>query len=772
MPTDFVRVCDLPDLQVGDLLYVERSEGQKRPLYILPPRSVSDGRLRGFYVHVARDRNDLRSGVPGWPIHEGGANAMRSVKVRQRLRGVSREDVTERWDATLARLLAAPEASAALKFGDPVTAEDWRTLPPGSIVDTHDGSPSPFKHKLVTGRWVWALNGEPKWSAQGGYEHSSEYDRTTYVGHVTPGTTGEAWDRALLGPAGLTNKVPSEATTKPLAVGDKVQSVADLRALPVGTVIQRPSGVWHRASTSRNGWRPVCLADSPGGSWPSLGRPDVELEDLQEARIIALNVVTEDRVVFARALAEQGYKPAADALAACPPPVKGPQVGDRVEVDDYDHLPAGTVVETEEGQEKLAGSHLILKKDGWQAVLDPGATKDLDARFGRVHEWSIPTTTPPFSFVALDANLAGTRGDFYKSLAEQGHEPSRAVMWAPAHPKIVEAPSTPKIGDMLTPEQVAALPAGAVVETDTATADDPTWVWHVAAPGLGRSVRLCGGNIERKLLGAEAFRVRGRLVALDTPTGDDRRALYEALASSGYEPARLALEGANKDVEKDLDGTPAMVQTEDMATNMSNVDSVEFPALGLVCRRMKGETDTDFQARASRLCDAAMAKPSAREPLPPATQEATPGTTAMQRLGASLKATGAGLASQAFDRAKVNAARVGIDAAKAGAHKAVVAIAEAIGGEKAAISALRVVQMSQVQVVEDYAISFIADMAGRPALAAVARERAVERTVDGTFDFALSQVAKAGAQVLGALTSADEAATSAQAQVAEGEVMS
>lgn len=996
MSTDFVRIFEIPDLQVGDLLYVEHSDAsRKSALYILPDR---DNRPRGLFVSSEYDRTGVRNGAGGWPIASNGVNAKRSVKVLQRLRGVSREDVTERWDATLARLLTTPQSPASAsvdefdydtvpsaeepkhtsrKFGDPITAEDWRSLPPGSIVDTHDGSLNPLKHKTERNLWVWAPRGKPRWSAGGGHEANPAGYRATYVGHVAPGTTGEAWDRALLGPY---VKASAPAAPKPLAVGDKVQSVADLNALPVGTVIQRPSGVWHRASVSRYGWRPVCLPALSGGSWPSLVEPDTELEDLQESRIIALNVVTEDRVVFARALAKQGYQPAADALAACPPPPV--RVGDRVEVDDYDRLPTGTVVETEQDQEKLAGSHLILKKDGWQAVLDPGATKDLDAQMKTAGLWSELTTRGPGRIVALDANLAGTRGDFYKSLAEQGHEPSRAVMWAPAHRKVAEASTTPKIGDMLTPEQVAALPAGAIVEE---SGGDAPWIWQVTERGQGRCIHVTASGAGKSLQPTLSASASGRLIALDAPAGGDRRTLYEALAAQGYEPAAIALreapkigdrvrsgesgrlpvgtvvelpgsggydyvtapgearhvrmgtyelrenaafqppsggcggvivaldvpattdrrelarllaqrgvaslqsacdkagvewrklepapaparkeplkpgdrvdgrwdelppgsvvdtmemdpsglnlavlgtehkwsyvlrdldqpgywtgmwsdesipdarylgqvpvgstgetftralaacgyeparlalveasiragkhilEGANKDPEKDLDGTTETVQTQNMPMIDDSIKSVEYPAFGISCQRLKGESVQALEARAQRLLEAM--------------QKQTTAPSLMQRLGASLKATGAGLANQAIDRAKVNAARVGLDAAKLGAHKAVVAIAEAVGGEKAAISTLRVVQMPQVQVVEDYAISLIADMAGRPALAAIARERAVERTVDGTFDFALSQVAKAGAQVIGALTSADEAATSVQ-QVTEGEVVS
>lgn len=127
----------------------------------------------------------------------------------------------------------------------------------------------------------------------------------------------------------------------------------------------------------------------------------------------------------------------------------------------------------------------------------------------------------------------------------------------------------PKVGDILTREQVAALPAGAVTLAVDERLDKYVEQWN--GRGEGRCVGVHRDFLHRPTFdawGTRSPRDGLRLVALGTSL-DDRRALYRALADQGFRPAVAALAGeptptpaAKVPVEVSATGT--MVQVGDM----------------------------------------------------------------------------------------------------------------------------------------------------------------------------------------------------------------
>lgn len=133
---------------------------------------------------------------------------------------------------------------------------------------------------------------------------------------------------------------------------------------------------------------------------------------------------------------------------------------------------------------------------------------------------------------------------------------------APLSLATAEAAQQPglKVGDVLTREQVAALPAGAVTMAVDERSGKYIEQWN------GRGEGRCVG-VDREFLHRPKFDVWGtrlprdrqRLVALGTPA-DDRLALYRALAAHGLPSAVKALSTTSVGVS----ATETMVQVGDM----------------------------------------------------------------------------------------------------------------------------------------------------------------------------------------------------------------
>ena len=130
----------------------------------------------------------------------------------------------------------------------------------------------------------------------------------------------------------------------------------------------------------------------------------------------------------------------------------------------------------------------------------------------------------------------------------------------------LRAATAPKVGDVLTREQVAALPAGAV--TQDLDMAGMTFVEQWNGEGRGRVVGVTSRRLGEKLDDEWGERPRpARLVALGTPL-DDRRAVYRALADQGFKPAIAALAGEPNEPKPSapvtVSATGTMVQVGDM----------------------------------------------------------------------------------------------------------------------------------------------------------------------------------------------------------------
>lgn len=138
----------------------------------------------------------------------------------------------------------------------------------------------------------------------------------------------------------------------------------------------------------------------------------------------------------------------------------------------------------------------------------------------------------------------------------------------------LQAVIIPKVGDILTREQVAALPAGAVTQ-DLDMPGSGALVEQWNGEGRGRVVKVTFRRLGEELDDKWGERPRpARLVALGTPLAG-RKALYSALADQGFPPAVEALAGESTSFPAmkgeplqaapvEISATGTMVQVGDM----------------------------------------------------------------------------------------------------------------------------------------------------------------------------------------------------------------
>jgi hypothetical protein len=79
---------------------------------------------------------------------------------------------------------------------------EWLLLPPGSVIDSRDGSGLPLLVRKADGRWIWAsAELEPQWTASGymaeNLEGGTWRGRPVFVGRVTVGCSGKVFRREL-----------------------------------------------------------------------------------------------------------------------------------------------------------------------------------------------------------------------------------------------------------------------------------------------------------------------------------------------------------------------------------------------------------------------------------------------------------------------------------------------------------------------------------------------------------------------------------------------
>lgn len=318
-------------------------------------------------------------------------------------------------------------------------------------------------------------------------------------------------------------------TTQSFRVGD-VMSAENVDEVPEWACVQSYSEdhIWRRV----------------GDRWQTVGFGTAVPSDLLQGargygsvvavdrRIVGLNCTAAERVGLGRELAAQGWAPAVEWLRRHGLGASF-KVGDNLTKEQVRDLPVGAVIERDDYPWQR-------EADGWRpcGVVDGDDPPLIRAMY---------ETSGPGRLIALNVRVGDDRAAFRRALAEQGYEPARRVLAeravrteAVAHDDFVQSTAAlfepvPKVGDLLTDEQIAALPLGAV--TYQSKVPNPVFIYRKTASGWDAA----------RLEGDPTFCLSPRnpdhgppagvqLIALgcDAPS---RAGLMRQLAESGHEAA-------------------------------------------------------------------------------------------------------------------------------------------------------------------------------------------------------------------------------------------
>jgi hypothetical protein len=662
------------------------------------------------------------------------------------------------------------------KRGDSVTGR-WGELLPGAVVDVRDHSETPLAVKREDGLWsAWHALIEDfcpsvdAWTDEDGCDPvdgdwDAEYPDAMLAGQVTIGATGDQFVRELAeqghepARAALREVAPKP---EPLKVGDAVPADR-LNELPVGAVtLQCEGGQPQYVAVKRQaGWDFVCLDASLADALLGTGG----LRPKGGARLVALGCTAEDRTGFTRQLAAAGHEPAREWVRKhCPDPPPAKPAAPRTLRD----IEPGTLSQTSRGW-----TYRLPNGNGWHVSIPSQRESVVSGAF-------LPHIPVGWSWSGPDTHHTDENAPVLREIPNVKPSDLAPGAWErligeapPEHAKDVTAVDpatftgavtfTPKhtIGDF---EQATAtlfkpLPKPcAIGDTFKCWSDVPPGTIVVDSAGDLALVRADGHGWltvgTRKCKTWPAFTngdhpIVLRVVALTSPDSnvDDAHTVVER---------QLTAQSA-----KALDTPPAVPHHEDMASiiSTSSPTSTTFQlpggATSTVTQR-EGEPDGAYYTRvdAMRGYVATLTAPDA-QPQPPAVP-AQP-TSALARFGATLAKVGGEFANDGV-KALVDGKRlVMLDAGRLGVHRVISELVEAVGGEAAAIKALRVLQHPALFLAEDALLATGLSVAGKEQHAAPIRQRVVRRIGDGLGEAIVSKGAdfvSKGTTAIGALLAA------------------
>lgn len=438
------------------------------------------------------------------------------------------------------------------------------------------------------------------------------------------------------------------------------------------------------------------------------------------ARLVALGTPLEDREAFYWSLADQGFKPAVEALAGVSRPKLTPakveasveisatgtmvQVGDTVETtqEALTALPIGAVVH-------------LWDPNGWKACArqTPGGLR-WPLYGGTAKPWGIPGRQAVV--VALDCpdNESAVKAhDAFLARAYKGQEQGAAMA------AMVEA--------RITTEVRAALD-------------------QVSDAGLNdQTISAVAGVVARSPSQLQAF------------TEKEGVEVQEWFNKILAEPTAIEYREAMPEIKSTM--------KLDLRTETLSIDVPRLP----------GETENAYFMRA-----AAIVKPQTPAPAPSLGYEvmmqAEP--TWLERAAEALKPVAAELAAEAKAQTRQAIALGGVEVARAAAHRGIAAAAQALAPQHAA-KVTQIVDSPFTRWLENGALFLGARAAGRPALAQVGLREVVRTPMEGAVGLLVQAASQVVGAVKGALVVADEAARVEQmngqpeaAQVSAGEVQS
>ena len=336
---------------------------------------------------------------------------------------------------------AAPKAKARppLKPGDRVEGR-WDELPPGSVVDTLDGTSCSLLTRCTKSGWSWSSvitedPGPVDWVVGWGTPHPTHHPEAVFVGVIPLKASGDAYVRALadLGyePArkALRQTTPAEPERPVVRVGDEV---TDWSQLPDGAVVAASDtkelalyrdgkrmwlrtghGHWYQ---SVGGWcdamRPISgrvVALCPANCTPAQAREIVERLEGTHAQPQRDDYSACEMSTFADALDEF-----AEATQALLDPLPAP--GDRIDGKDLARLPVGAVVDTHDGTNAPWATK--CPNGCWAYVTSWAFEEQLDGMWGGEHMLGM-------TVVAFDAPPPGPALRAW--CAARGYEPAVAL---------------------------------------------------------------------------------------------------------------------------------------------------------------------------------------------------------------------------------------------------------------------------------------------------------------------------------------------------------